>query len=231
MSRSPSGPAGAGIASPRRGRITLRSAAGRSASSQRWLSRQLNDPYVEAARRSGFRSRSAYKLLELNERFRLIRKGARVLDLGAAPGGWTQAALAAGGGKVVAIDLVGIEPIEGAVILAADAAEPDLAERVRTLLGGAADVVLSDMAPATTGHATTDHLRSMALAEHACDLAAALLDPGGSFVVKLFQGGAETSLLATLKRRFAAVRHAKPPASRAESRELYLVAKGFRPAP
>ncbi len=154
-----------------------------------------------------------------------------MLDLGAAPGGWTQAALAAGGGKVVAIDLVGIEPIEGAVILAADAAEPDLAKRVRTLLGGAADVVLSDMAPATTGHAATDHLRSMALAERAYDLAAALLDPGGSFVVKLFQGGAETSLLATLKRRFASVRHAKPPASRAESRELYLVAKGFRRAP
>jgi len=214
----------------RRAHAALRSAAGRSASSQRWLSRQLNDPYVAAARSSGFRSRSAYKLLELNERFRLIGKGARVLDLGAAPGGWTQAALAAGAGSVVAIDRLPIDPIAGAVILTADAADPDIPEKIRGLLGGAADIVLSDMAPATTGHAATDHLRIMALAELAFELAAAVLAPGGCFVVKLFQGGAEATLLATLKRRFNAVRHAKPPASRPESRELYLVAKGFRPA-
>lgn len=209
--------------------MALKSAAGRSASSQRWLTRQLNDPFVEAARNSGFRSRSAYKLLQLNERFRLIRKGARVLDLGAAPGGWTQAALAAGAGSVVAVDLVAIEAIAGAAMVVADAADPGLADRVRGLLGGPADVVLSDMAPATSGHAATDHVRIMALAELASAIAETVLAPGGSFVVKLFQGGAEANLLNALKRRFATVRHAKPAASRAESRELYLVAKGFRP--
>jgi len=216
--------------SSRPAHVALASAAGRSPASQRWLARQLNDPYVAAAKASGFRSRSAYKLLELNDRFRLIRGGARVLDLGAAPGGWTQAALAAGAGSVVAVDLVPIEPIPGAISLAADAGDADLAARLRPLLGGPAHLVLSDMAPATTGHAATDHLRILALAELAFDLATSLLTPGGSFVVKLFQGGAEASLLDPLKRRFASVRHAKPPASRAESRELYLLAKGFRPA-
>ncbi|MGH7187803.1 MAG: RlmE family RNA methyltransferase [Acetobacteraceae bacterium] len=213
----------------RKSRIPLATAAGRSAASQRWLSRQLNDPYVAAAKASGFRSRSAYKLLELNDRFHLVRQGAKVVDLGAAPGGWAQAARVAGAGKVVAIDLLPLEPIAGVDVLVADAADPDLTERLRHLIGGSADLVLSDMAPATTGHAATDHLRIMALAELAFALAAGLLGPGGSFVVKLFQGGAEASLLGDLKRRFAAVRHAKPPASRPESRELYVVAKGFRP--
>lgn len=208
--------------------VPLATAAGRSAASQRWLSRQLNDPYVAAAKASGFRSRSAYKLLELNDRFHLVRPGSKVVDLGAAPGGWTQAALAAGAGSVVAIDLLPIQPIVGAHILMADVAEPELAERLRPLFG-AADVVLSDMAPATTGHATIDHLRIMALAELAFAFAVELLGPGGSFVVKLFQGGAEASLLSDLKRRFGSVRHAKPPASRPASRELYLVAKNFRP--
>ncbi|MGH7104038.1 MAG: RlmE family RNA methyltransferase [Acetobacteraceae bacterium] len=212
----------------RKSHVPLATAAGRSAASQRWLSRQLNDPYVAAAKASGFRSRSAYKLLELNDRFHLVRPGTKVVDVGAAPGGWTQAALLAGAGSVVAIDLLPMEPIAGVHILVADAADPDLAGRLRPLLGGAADLVLSDMAPASTGHATTDHLRIMALAELALALAAALLGPGGSFVVKLLQGGAEASLLGDLKRRFASVRHAKPPASRPESRELYVVAKGFR---
>lgn len=224
-------PAGAGQGASRRGHVALRSAAGRSASSQRWLSRQLNDPYVEAAKRSGFRSRSAYKLLELNERFRLIKAGAKVVDLGAAPGGWSQAALAAGAAMLIAIDLEPIEAIPGAIIIRADATDSGLAEKVRPLLGGTADAVLSDMAPAATGHATTDHLRIVALAEAAFGLAAELLEPGGCFVVKLFQGGAEKSLLAALQRHFSTVRHAKPPASRPESRELYLVAKGFRPVP
>ncbi|MGH7122283.1 MAG: RlmE family RNA methyltransferase [Acetobacteraceae bacterium] len=227
MSRDPRG--GAGHGPSRRSHIALQSAAGRSASSQRWLARQLNDPYVEAAKSSGFRSRSAYKLLELNERFRLIKRGARVVDLGAAPGGWSQAALAAGAGRLVAIDLQNIEPIAGAIVVTADAADPDLAEKVRQILGGAADVVLSDMAAAATGHAATDHLRIMALAETAFALAAVLLGPGGCFVVKLFQGGAEKAFLTTLQRHFTTVRHAKPPASRPQSRELYLVAKGCRP--
>ncbi len=211
-------------------RVAVAKTAGRSAGSQRWLTRQLNDPYVQAARSSGLRSRSAYKLLELNERFRFIRKGARVVDLGAAPGGWMQAALAAGAGTIVAIDLLPIDPLAGAHTLIADATASDVTERVQALLGGPADVVLSDMAPPTTGHAGTDHARIMVLAEQAFAIAEELLAPGGTFVVKLFQGGAEASLLTPLKRRFAAVRHAKPPASRAESRELYLVATGFRPA-
>jgi 23S rRNA (uridine2552-2'-O)-methyltransferase len=226
MSRRPRTPASL---PSRQARVKVAKAAGRSAGSQRWLSRQLNDPYVQAARAAGFRARSAYKLLELNERFRLIRKGARVVDLGAAPGGWMQAALKAGAGTVVGIDLLPIAPIQGAHTLRADATDPDVPERVRGLLGGPADLVLSDMAPAATGHATTDHARIMALAEIAFAIACELLAPGGAFVVKLFQGGAESSLLNPLKRRFASVRHAKPPSSRPESRELYLVATGFRP--
>ncbi len=213
----------------RKTRVSLAKTAGRSAASQRWLVRQLNDPYVQAAKASGFRSRSAYKLLELNERFRFLRRGAKVVDLGAAPGGWMQAALAAGAERVVGVDLLPIAPLAGAQTLVGDATAPEIVERLRALLGGSADLVLSDMAPATTGHAATDHARIMALAEEAFAVAEALLAAGGSFVVKLFQGGAEASLLAPLKQRFAAVRHAKPPASRAESRELYLVATGFRP--
>ncbi|HUC19255.1 MAG TPA: RlmE family RNA methyltransferase [Acetobacteraceae bacterium] len=212
----------------RKTRVTVTKRAGRSAASQRWLTRQLNDPYVQAAHATGFRSRSAYKLMELNERFHFLRKGMRVVDLGAAPGGWMQAALAAGAGAVVGIDLLPIAPLAGAQTLLLDATAPDLASRLRALLGGPADLVLSDMAPATTGHAATDHARIMALAEEAFAIASGLLAPGGTFVVKLFQGGAEASLLIPLKQAFAAIRHAKPPASRAESRELYLVATGFR---
>jgi 23S rRNA (uridine2552-2'-O)-methyltransferase len=227
MSRLPPKPASL---PSRKTRVTLTKTAGRSAASQRWLTRQLNDPYVRAAQASGFRSRSAYKLLELNERFRFLRKGAQVVDLGAAPGGWMQAALAAGVETVIGVDLLPIAPLAGAQTLLADVAAPDLVARLQALLGGRANLVLSDMAPATTGHAATDHARIMALAEEAFAVAAALLGPGGSFVVKLFQGGAEASLLVPLKQRFTAIRHAKPPASRAESRELYLVATGFRSA-
>ncbi len=227
MSRKPPTP----TALPSRtARVAVAKTAGRSSSSHRWLTRQLNDPYVQAARASGFRSRSAYKLLELNQRFRFLRKGARVLDLGAAPGGWMQAALAAGVDAVVGIDLLPIAPLAGARTLLGDATAPEIAGRLRELLGGQADLVLSDMAPPTTGHAATDHARVMVLADEAFALAAGLLAPGGTFVVKLFQGGAEASLLIPLKQRFATVRHAKPPASRAELRELYLVATGFRPA-
>ena len=210
--------------------VRLRTARGRSTSSQRWLARQLNDPYVAAARTAGWRSRAAFKLIELDDRFRLIRRGARVLDLGAAPGGWAQVALARGAAQVVGVDLLPIEPLAGAVFVEGDLADPAMPARLAALLGGAADLVLSDMAPRTTGHAATDHVRIVALAELAFDLAQQVLAPGGAFVTKVFQGGSERDLLAALKQRFTAVRHAKPPASRKESSELYVVATGFRAA-
>ena len=208
--------------------VALRSARGRSPASQRWLTRQLNDPYVQAARREGWRSRAAFKLTELDDRFRLIRRGARVLDLGAAPGGWTQVALKRGAGMIVAIDLLAMDPIQGAVLLRGDITDPALPARLLAALGGEADLVLSDMAPSTTGHAATDHLRIMALAELALDLTTQVLAPGGAFVCKVFQGGSERAMLEVLKRGFAQVRHAKPKASRKESSELYVVATGFR---
>jgi 23S rRNA (uridine2552-2'-O)-methyltransferase len=223
MSRKTSGPAGARGLS-----VGLRTARGRSAASQRWLSRQLNDPYVQAAKREGWRSRAAFKLIELDDRFHLIRHGARVLDLGAAPGGWTQVALRRGAGTVVGIDLLAIEPIAGATLIQGDIAAPDMPERLRAALGNPADLVLSDMAPNTTGHAATDHVRIMTLAELALDVAASLTAPGGGFVCKVFQGGSERQMLERLKRDYAQVRHAKPPASRKESSELYVVATGFR---
>ncbi|MBW8270543.1 RlmE family RNA methyltransferase [Caldovatus aquaticus] len=208
----------------------LRSAKGRSAGSQRWLARQLNDPYVRAAKAQGLRSRAAFKLLELDAKFHLLRPGARVVDLGAAPGGWTQVAARKVGpaGRVVALDLLPMEPVPGAVVLQGDFREAETERQVEEALGGEADLVLSDMAPNTTGHAATDHMRIMALAELALDFALRVLAPGGAFVAKVFQGGAERELLAALKRNFAAVRHAKPPASRKESSELYVVATGFR---
>jgi 23S rRNA (uridine2552-2'-O)-methyltransferase len=212
-----------------RGRkVALRTAKGRPAGSQRWLARQLNDPYVAAARQQGLRSRSAFKLAELDERFRLIRRGALVVDLGAAPGGWTQVALQRGAGRVVSVDLLALDPVPGAVTLRGDFTEPETQERLVTELGGRADLVLSDMAPNTTGHAATDHLRIMALAEAALEFALEALAEGGGFVAKVFQGGAERTMLEHLKRHFSFVRHAKPPASRKESSELYVVATGFR---
>ncbi|MCC7427349.1 MAG: RlmE family RNA methyltransferase [Alphaproteobacteria bacterium] len=232
--RRPGGGSGGGRAGPGGGRdlaVTVRTAGRRTPSSTRWLSRQLNDPYVAAAKAAGYRSRAAFKLAELDDRYRLIRKGARIVDLGAAPGGWTQVAVARAGaeGRVVALDLLPIEPIPGAVVLQGDFMAEDAPARLAEALGGArADLVLSDMAPNTTGHTATDHLRIMGLAEAALDFAIRVLAPGGAFVCKLFQGGAERTMLETLKKHFATVRHAKPPASRKDSRELYIVAQGFR---
>jgi 23S rRNA (uridine2552-2'-O)-methyltransferase len=215
--------------------VRLERARRRKPSSKEWLERQLNDPYVAEARRCGYRSRAAFKLIELDDRFHLLRSGMRVVDLGCAPGGWTQvAALRTGArqgrGTVVGIDLAAAEPIDGARLFCGDFRDPAMAAAVAAALGGPADLVLSDMAAAATGHAATDHLRIVALAEEAFAFAATVLRPGGSFVLKVFQGGAEGELLAALKRSFAELRHAKPRASRAESAETYVVAKGFRGA-
>jgi 23S rRNA (uridine2552-2'-O)-methyltransferase len=213
---------------PRVAGAALRTARGRSAASQRWLKRQLNDPYVQAARQQGWRSRAAFKLLELDDRFKLIRHGARVVDLGAAPGGWSQVAVKRGAARVVGIDLLPLHPVADAAFVHGDFEDPAIQERLVDLLGGKADLVLSDMAPNTTGHASTDHLRIMALAEAALDFALRVLAPGGAFITKVFQGGSEKRMLDALKRQFATVRHAKPPASRKESSELYVIATGFR---
>jgi 23S rRNA (uridine2552-2'-O)-methyltransferase len=208
----------------------LRTAKGRSSQSQRWLERQLNDPYVKAAKAAGWRSRAAFKLTELDEKFHLLKPGGRVVDLGAAPGGWTQVAAKAVGdrGKVVGLDLLPVDPVAGATILEGDFQDPAAEKAVEAALGGQADLVLSDMAPNTTGHNATDHLRIMGLAELALDFALRVLAPGGAFVAKVFQGGSEKAFLETLKQRFTQVRHAKPPASRKDSAELYVVATGFR---
>jgi 23S rRNA (uridine2552-2'-O)-methyltransferase len=210
--------------------VRVRSAGRRKPSSTAWLSRQLNDPYVTEVRRLGYRSRAAFKLIELDDRYRLLRAGARVVDLGCAPGGWTQVALERVGasGRVVGIDIADTAPIAGATILRADIHDASVAAEVTVELDGLADVVLSDIAPSTTGHAATDHLRIVALAEAAFAVASEVLKPGGTLVAKMFQGGAQGMLLAQLKRAFAEVRHAKPPASRARSAETYVIAKGFR---
>jgi 23S rRNA (uridine2552-2'-O)-methyltransferase len=190
----------------------------------------LNDPYVAQAQQLGYRSRAAFKLIELDDRFRLLLPGRRVVDLGCAPGGWTQVAVERVGarGIVVGVDLAETAPMAGATILRADVHDVAVAAALKAELGGSADVVLSDMAPSTTGHAATDHLRIVALAEAAFAVASEILKPGGTFVVKVFQGGAEGPLLAQLKSAFSELRHAKPPASRAQSPETYVVAKGFR---
>ena len=208
----------------------LRTAKGRSKASQRWLERQLNDPYVRAAQERGLRSRAAFKLIGLDDKHRLLRPGARVLDLGAAPGGWTQVAVerTAPNGRVVAVDLLPMDPLPGAAIIQGDFQDDAVAAAALEALGGPADLVLSDMAPNTTGHTGTDHLRIMGLAELALDAALRSLAPDGAFVAKVFQGGGERTFLDALKRAFRAVRHAKPPASRKDSSELYVVATGFR---
>jgi 23S rRNA (uridine2552-2'-O)-methyltransferase len=211
-------------------RVKVKSAKGREVSSTRWLARQLNDPYVREAREKGYRSRAAFKLIELDAKFHFLRKGAVVLDLGAAPGGWSQVAAARAGetGRVVATDILEIAPIAGVETLQADIRDSGTPARLDAALGGPADVVLSDMAAPTTGHRPTDHLRTTALFEAALDAAEQVLKPGGVFIGKVFQGGATGDLLARVKKRFRDVRHVKPPASRAESVELYLVATGFR---
>ena len=212
--------------------VRVRRSRRRKASSTEWLTRQLNDPYVAEAQRLGYRSRAAFKLLQLDDRFHLLAPGRRVLDLGCAPGGWSQVAVERGGGTstVVGVDLNDTDPVPGAMILRGDFRDEATAARLRAALGGPADLVLSDMAAPATGHAATDHLRIVALAEDAFAFAATVLKPGGAFVAKVFQGGAEGELLAALKKGFAEVRHAKPAASRAESAETYVVAKGFRGA-
>ncbi len=221
-----------GDGGPRRLGVRVRKAAGRTSASTRWLQRQLNDPYVAEAQRLGYRSRAAFKLIQLDDKVGLLQPGARVVDLGAAPGGWSQVAVERCGdkGRVVGLDLAEVEPLAGATFLQGDFLDRDAPERLRQALGGPADVVLSDMAAPATGHAATDHLRVMGLAEAALDFAEEVLAPGGAFVAKVLQGGSEREMLDRLRRGFAKVRHVKPPASRKDSAELYVVATGFRGA-
>lgn len=208
--------------------VTLKKTKGRSTSQQRWLTRQLNDPYVKAAQQHGWRSRAAYKLIELNDKFHFLKKGIKVVDLGAAPGGWSQVAVYHKASKVVGIDLLQVEPVMGADIFQGDFTEPHKLEVLLDKLEGKADLVMSDMAPNTTGHAATDHIRIINLTEQALDFAIKILNLNGVFIAKVFQGGSEKLMLNKLKRSFKIVKHAKPPASRKESRELYVIATGFK---
>jgi 23S rRNA (uridine2552-2'-O)-methyltransferase len=222
MSRSPTG-AGGGL------RTRVKTAKGRKIGSTRWLERQLNDPYVKRARAEGYRSRAAYKLIELDERFGFLKGTARIVDLGIAPGGWTQVVRQRLPQSIVAgIDLLPTDPIDGATILQMDFMDDAAPAALRDALGGPADLVLSDMAANTVGHPQTDHLRTMGLVEAALDFACEVLKPGGAFVAKVLAGGADNNLVAELKRRFSIVKHAKPPASRKGSSEWYVVAQGFK---
>jgi len=229
MKKSGAGKSGSGM---RTLTTRLKTAEGRTISSQRWLQRQLNDPFVTAAKALGYRSRAAFKLKQMNERYKLIRKGMRVLDLGAAPGGWSQIAAEIVGpnGKVLAVDINPMAPLPGVTVLQEDFLSDGADTRIQAALGGPADAVLSDMAAPSTGHRQTDHLRIMALAEAAGVFAGEVLAPGGSFLCKVLQGGSERDLLTLLKRSFAVVRHVKPEASRSDSAELYVLATGFRGA-
>jgi 23S rRNA (uridine2552-2'-O)-methyltransferase len=214
-------------------KVRVKTAGRRSLASTLWLERQLNDPYVAQARREGYRSRAAYKLIEIDDKYRLMHPSQRIVDLGAAPGGWSQVATARvqareGRGRVVAIDLLEMDAIDGVEFRRMDFHDADAPARLRDWLGGPADGVLSDMAANATGHRKTDQLRIVGLVELAADFAAEVLAPGGFFVAKVLQGGADGELLARLKREFATVRHLKPKASRADSAELYLLATGFR---
>jgi len=210
----------------------VKTAHKRTLSSQKWLERQLNDPYVARAKREGYRSRAAYKLLEIDEKYHVLKPGQRIVDLGAAPGGWSQIAAKKVGpkGKVVGIDLLPIDPMPGVEFIQLDFLDESAPDKLIEMLGGPADVVMSDMAANTTGHKKTDHLRIIGLAEAAIHFAREVLAPGGAFIAKVFQGGTESQLLADLKRDFAVVRHVKPAASRADSAELYVMATGFRGA-
>ena len=221
MTRSGSGP-----------RQRVKTAKGRKIGSTRWLQRQLNDPYVKRAKAEGYRSRAAYKLIELDEKFGLLKGIKAVVDLGIAPGGWTQVVrLKVPKAEIVGIDLLPTDPIEGATILEMDFMDDSAPERLTQALGGPADLVLSDMAANTVGHPQTDHLRTMGLVEAALHFAVEVLRPGGAFVAKVLAGGADAGLVAELKRRFGEVKHAKPPASRKGSSEWYVVAKGFKGPP
>jgi 23S rRNA (uridine2552-2'-O)-methyltransferase len=208
--------------------VKLKNAGKRTTAQQAWLSRQLNDPYVAAAQAQGWRSRAAFKLIELDDKYSLLKPGIKVVDLGAAPGGWSQVAVKRGAGRVVGVDLLAIDPVAGAELLLGDFNDLEMPARLSDMLGGPADLVLSDMAPNTTGHTATDHLRIIGLAELALDFAIKILAPGGAFVAKVFQGGSEGNMLVPMKLCFTTVRHAKPPASRKGSSELYVVAMGFR---
>ena len=226
---------GGGVVTARKGsgsralKVRVKS-KGRKLSSKLWLERQLNDPYVARAKREGFRSRAAYKLIEIDDKARVLKKGMRVIDLGAAPGGWSQVAARRVGaqGRVVAIDVLPMDAIAGVDFAQLDFLSADAPEKLRVMLGGPADVVLSDMAANATGHAKTDHLKIMALVEAAADFAREVLAPGGSFLAKVLQGGTEAALLTALKRDFKSVKHVKPAASRSDSAELYLLATGYR---
>lgn len=211
-------------------KFRVKTSRGRKISSVRWLQRQLNDPYVEAAHRDGYRARSAYKILELDEKFSFLRNAKNIVDLGAAPGGWTQVVLKKCGKKarVVGIDLLEIAPLDGATFLEMDFTTDEAETKMFELLNGPVDLVMSDMAAATTGHQQTDHIRTLALVEIAFDFAKKTLGNGGVFVTKVFRGGADQELLAELKKCFKSVRHFKPPSSRPESAETYLVAIGFK---
>jgi 23S rRNA (uridine2552-2'-O)-methyltransferase len=216
-------------------KVRVRSGKGRTLASKLWLERQLNDPYVARAKREGMRSRAAFKLAEIDDKFHLFKPGTKVVDLGAAPGGWSQVAAvrtlaAEGRGKVVAIDVLDMPPLPGVAFLNLDFLDPAAPDRLKELLAGPADVVMSDMAANATGHRKTDHLRIMGLAETAVMFAREVLKPGGAFLCKVLQGGTEGALLADLKRDFAVVKHVKPAASRADSAELYVLATGFRGA-
>jgi 23S rRNA (uridine2552-2'-O)-methyltransferase len=214
-------------------KVRVRTGKGRSLASKRWLERQLNDPYVARAKREGFRSRAAYKLAEIDDKFHLLKLGSRVVDLGAAPGGWSQVAAARvgaseGHGRVIAIDILEMSPPAGVEFLQLDFLDADSPEKLKSMAVGRVDVVLSDMAANATGHRKTDHLRIVALAEAAALFAREVLRPGGAFLAKVLQGGTEGALLAELKRDFATVKHVKPAASRSDSAELYVLATGFR---
>jgi 23S rRNA (uridine2552-2'-O)-methyltransferase len=208
----------------------LKSDKRRTLSSRTWLERQLNDPYVARAKRDGYRSRAAYKLAEVDDKYHVLKPGARVVDLGAAPGGWSEIAVkrVGAGGRVIALDILDMKPIGEVEFLKLDFLDQAAPDRLKALLGGKADIVLSDMAANATGHRKTDHLRIMALAEAAAQFAREVLAAGGTFVCKVLQGGTEAVLLAELKRDFETVKHVKPPASRSDSAELYLLARGFR---
>ncbi|HZP18642.1 MAG TPA: RlmE family RNA methyltransferase [Bauldia sp.] len=218
-------------------KVRVKTAKRRSAQSTRWLERQLNDPYVAKARAEGYRARSAYKLIEIDDRYKLLARGKRVVDLGAAPGGWSEVAASRVGSTdakplIVALDYLEMAPLPGVIVLRKDFLDPDAPDAIRAALGGfAPDVVISDMAAPTTGHRQTDHLRTIHLCEVAADFAMTALKPGGHFLAKAFQGGSEGTLLAMLKRNFRSVHHVKPPASRVQSVELYLVARDFRGRP
>ncbi len=227
------GKRGGGVGTQRNLKVKVKTARGRKLSSTRWLQRQLNDPYVHEAKRLGLRSRSAFKLMEIDDQHKLLKPGMRVVDLGAAPGGWSQISAERvgadkGQGAVVAIDIHDIEPIPGVTFLHADFYDDDAPDRLKAALGGPADFVMSDMAAHASGHRQTDHMKIMALCEAALDFACEILNPGGAFLAKVLRGGTEHELLAEVKRNFKSIKHVKPKSSRSDSAELYLLATGFK---